>query len=109
MSVSSSVVDFASAFPGSRKDYVSGECAGHRLAVPVREIALAGGETLRVYDTSGPQGCDVRQGLPLHREAWIAARGDVDDVTQTFRPAPEGPRSGAPSLPSRRVWRCTST
>jgi phosphomethylpyrimidine synthase len=105
MTVSSPVVDFAGAFPGSRKVYVSGECAGHRLAVPTREIALAGGETLRVYDTSGPQGCDVWQGLPPHRAAWIAARGDVDEVTRTSRPAPEGSKSGAPSVPSRRVLR----
>jgi phosphomethylpyrimidine synthase len=105
MTVSSPVVDFAGAFPGSRKVYVSGGCAGHHLAVPAREIALADGVALRVYDTSGPQGCDVRQGLPPHREAWIAARGDVDEVTRTSRPAPEGPRSGAPSVPSRRVLR----
>jgi phosphomethylpyrimidine synthase len=105
MSVFSPVVDFAGAFPGSRKVYVAGECAGHRLAVPAREIALGGGETFRVYDTSGPQGCDVSQGLPLHREAWIAARGDVDDVRRTSRSVPEGPRAGAPSLASRRVRR----
>jgi phosphomethylpyrimidine synthase len=103
MSVPSPVVDFTGAFPGSRKVYVSDECAGHRLEVPTREIALAGGETLRVYDTSGPQGCDVRQGLPPHRAAWVAARGDVDEVTPAYRPAPDGPRPGSPSPPSRRV------
>jgi phosphomethylpyrimidine synthase len=48
--------DFASAFPNSRKVYVEG--AGVR--VPMREIALSGGEPpLRVYDTSGPQGHDA--------------------------------------------------
>jgi phosphomethylpyrimidine synthase len=66
--------DFASAFPNSRKVYVEG--AGVR--VPMREIALSGGEPpLRVYDTSGPQGHDVRQGLPPLRRDWIAARGNV--------------------------------
>ena len=39
----------------------------------MREIALSGGEPpLRVYDTSGPQGFDVREGLPC------ASSGDVD-------------------------------
>ena len=35
------------------------------MRVPMREITLSGGEApLRVYDTSGPQGRDVRKGLP---------------------------------------------
>jgi phosphomethylpyrimidine synthase len=62
--------------PSSRKVHV---LAGE-LAVPQREIALGGGEpALRVYDTSGPQGHDVRDGLPKLRTPWIArriARGD---------------------------------
>ncbi len=45
------------------------------LAVPQREIRLSNGEpSLRVYDTSGPQGHDVRTGLPRLRAPWIAAR-----------------------------------
>ena len=44
------------------------------LGVPFREIALSNGDTFRQYDTSGPQGCDVRQGLPLKRASWVAAR-----------------------------------
>jgi len=63
--------DFANAFPSSRKVYVDGP-AGVR--VPMREIALSNGETLRVYDSSGPQGADVRAGLPRLREPWIAPR-----------------------------------
>jgi phosphomethylpyrimidine synthase len=104
MSASSPVVDFVGAFPGSRKVHVTGECAGHRLAVPAREIALAGGETLQVYDTSGPQSWDVRHGLPAHRTAWIAARGDVDEVTPAYRPA-DGGQPEVPSGPSRCVLR----
>jgi len=42
--------DFAAAFPASRKIYVDGP-AGVR--VPMREIVLSNGETLRVYDASG--------------------------------------------------------
>src|SRR5215212_5929849 len=54
--------DYGDAFPNSRKVYVESR-AGVR--VPMREIALSGGEPpLRVYDTSGPQGHDVREGLP---------------------------------------------
>jgi phosphomethylpyrimidine synthase len=70
--------DYGDAFPGSRKVYVEGR-AGVR--VPMREIGLSGGEPpLRVYDTSGPLGRDVRQGLPKLREGWIAGRGDVERV-----------------------------
>ena len=70
--------DFTSAFPNSRKVFV--EERGVR--VPMREIALTTGESLRVYDCSGPQGHDVRAGLPRLREAWIAARRGGDGVTQ---------------------------
>ena len=53
--------DFASAFPSSRKVHVEGAPG---VRVPMREIALSNGETLRVYDASGPHGHDVRDGLP---------------------------------------------
>ena len=69
---SSPTTGFAGAFSGSRKVLVSGD----RVQVPMREIALSGGEPpLRVYDTSGPQNVDVRHGLPPLREAWVAGRG----------------------------------
>jgi phosphomethylpyrimidine synthase len=62
-------------FPNSTKVYVEGP---NGVRVPMREIALSGGEPpLRVYDTSGPQGFDVREGLPLLRRDWIPNR----DVT----------------------------
>jgi hypothetical protein len=51
---------FSDAFPNSRKVTIEG---GRGIRVPVREIVLSGGEPpLRVYDTSGPQGTDVRRG-----------------------------------------------
>jgi phosphomethylpyrimidine synthase len=63
---------FDDAFPNSRKTHLEGT---HGVRVPVREIALSGGEPpLRVYDSSGPQGYDVHEGLPLVRGEWIAAR-----------------------------------
>jgi phosphomethylpyrimidine synthase len=68
---------FEDSFPNSTKVYVDGP---HGIRVPMREIALSGGEPpLRVYDTSGPQGVDVRTGLPKLRADWIRARGDVED------------------------------
>jgi phosphomethylpyrimidine synthase len=70
--------DFTSAFPNSTKVYV--EEGGVR--VPMREIALTNGDAIRVYDTSGPQGCDVRQGLPKLRAPWIGARREPSMVTQ---------------------------
>ena len=54
--------EFTTAFPNSSKVFVSGS---RGVAVPMREIALSGGEPpLRVYDTSGPQDHDVSAGLP---------------------------------------------
>ena len=65
------------AFPGSAKVYLEGS---RGIRVPMREIALSGGEaTVRVYDTSGPAGYEVRQGLPALRHAWIVER-DVERV-----------------------------
>ncbi|HET7601883.1 MAG TPA: phosphomethylpyrimidine synthase ThiC, partial [Gemmatimonadales bacterium] len=62
----------AEAFPNSTKVYVDGP---RGVRVPMREIALSGGEPpLRVYDTSGPEGHDARDGLPSVRGEWIARR-----------------------------------
>jgi phosphomethylpyrimidine synthase len=78
--------DYGDAFPASRKVYVEGR---RGVRVPMREIALSGGEpALRVYDTSGPLGGDVRQGLPALRAEWIRARGDVAETGRTYRPLP---------------------
>jgi phosphomethylpyrimidine synthase len=81
--------DYGDAFPNSTKVYVEGP---HGIRVPMREIALSGGEPpLRVYDTSGPLGADVREGLPSVRREWVRER----DVT--LRPHPEGARATAGS------------
>ena len=67
----------------------------HGIRVPARKISLTNGEDpVYVYDTSGPQGGDVRNGLPPLREAWIRARGDVEDVAPTYVP-----QSGAAEIP----------
>ena len=63
-----------------RKTYV----AGNRddLQVPFTEVTLEGpNDPVRLYDTSGPQGHDVDQGLPPLRASWIHARGDIDHYT----------------------------
>ncbi len=76
------VVEFDTAFPNSRKVY---EARG-AIRVPMREIALSGGEPpVRVYDTSGPLEHDVREGLPLLRRDWIRSRDDVVDGPRTAR------------------------
>ncbi|UQB42144.1 phosphomethylpyrimidine synthase ThiC [Thiomicrospira microaerophila] len=69
-------------FPASKKIYIPGEIHAD-IRVPMREIELTNGETLTVYDTSGPYtdptaDIDLTQGLPAIRQAWIAARDDVE-------------------------------
>jgi phosphomethylpyrimidine synthase len=86
--------DFTSAFPNSRKVYVGN--------VPMREITLSGGEApVRVYDTSGPQGHDPREGLPALRRPWIMARGGTRDVERSYRPASGVVRPMPPALAAR--------
>jgi phosphomethylpyrimidine synthase len=53
------------------------------LAVPMREIALSNGETVRVYDTTGPEVQDWRQGAPKLRAPWIAGRAKQSDGNHT--------------------------
>ena len=70
--------------PASRKIYVQGSRSD--LRVPMREIALSGGNPpLRLYDTSGPYtdpsaDLDLKRGLPPLRLAWIRGRGDVQEL-----------------------------
>jgi phosphomethylpyrimidine synthase len=99
---------FEEAFPNSTKIYLEGS---RGVRVPMREIALSGGEPpLRVYDTSGPQGYDVREGLPLVRDAWIRER-DVAEEARRFDARAEIPlpeRSEGPALPSSTHSRARS-
>ena len=51
------------------------------MKIPTREVRLTNGETIHLYETSGPQGHDVRTGLPKLRQPWIdarIARGDTN-------------------------------
>ncbi len=76
------------------------------VRVPMREVTLSGGEPpLRVYDTSGPHGRDVRQGLPRLREDWIRARGEYDEMEPSYRPGPGRGRHDVSLPPRRKVLR----
>jgi phosphomethylpyrimidine synthase len=84
---------YAEAFPRSSKVHLEGP---RGVRVPMREIALSGGEPpLRVYDATGPQGHDVRVGLPPLRHAWIQGRAVADTGRRTIgdpQLVPEGLR-----------------
>ncbi len=72
--------DFSTAFPNSTKVFVDGP---QGVRVPMREITIEGGRSsIRVYDTSGPQGHDVKNGLPKLREKWVGCRKTDECVTQ---------------------------
>ena len=75
------MIDFATAYPNSRKvneertARLTADGSDTALRIPMREVTLGGDEPpVRLYDTSGPQGYDVRVGLPKLRAEWIAAR-----------------------------------
>ncbi|MEK8029610.1 phosphomethylpyrimidine synthase ThiC [Ideonella sp. DXS29W] len=68
-------------FPASRKIHLTG--SREDLRVPLREVSLTNGETVTLYDTSGPYtdpfvAIDVRRGLPASRSPWIGERGDTE-------------------------------
>jgi phosphomethylpyrimidine synthase len=74
--------------PSSKKTWIAGSRAD--LRVPVREVLLTNGETVTLYDTSGPYSdpaapIDVRRGLADVRGAWIADRGDTEDYEGRVR------------------------
>src|SRR4051794_14841108 len=79
---------------GSRRVYLQGSQPD--LRVPMREVALSTGDTVVLYDTSGPYteqdfSAHVRRGLPAVREAWIAGRGDTEEYSgRDVRPEDDG-------------------
>jgi phosphomethylpyrimidine synthase len=75
----SPVPPLSQSFPGSHKVELGD------LKVPVRVIESSDGQSsFCAYDTTGPQGCDPRDGLPKRRQAWIDERKATsdDNVTQ---------------------------
>jgi phosphomethylpyrimidine synthase len=91
-------------FPASRRVYIKGSQPGVR--VPMREISLQPTKTfsgemepnepILVYDTRGPWGDpdfhgDVRKGLSGPRDAWVRARGDVEEYDgRSIKPEDNG-------------------
>ena len=67
-----------SCFPASSKIEVGD------LQVPVRRIAISDGTFCDVYDTTGPQGCDIHTGLPKRRAEWVAKRAGMARPTQLW-------------------------
>ena len=116
---------------GSHKIYVAGQ-RHPDIRVPMREVLLSApacpgsdrpaGESLLLYDTSGPWTdpqieCSPTAGLPPLRRAWIEARGDTHELPgpssdfarrRAADPPPAGVRIPRPlgprrALPGRRV------
>jgi phosphomethylpyrimidine synthase len=78
----------------TRKTYLSGDRPD--LRVPMREVILTTGDSVVLYDTSGPYTdlehvADVRRGLPALRAPWIDARGDTESYEgRPVRPEDDG-------------------
>src|SRR5580765_4800415 len=71
-------------FPASAKRHIDGSRADIR--VPHREVTLTNGESVSLYDTSGPYTdpsavIDVTSGLPCVRTPLIEARADTETYT----------------------------
>ena len=88
--------------PNSSRVYVSGTIHPD-LRVPFRQIQLSPtrhannraevNEPVPLYDCSGPWGdpefnAEVEQGLPALRRSWILGRGDVEEVSCSYKPIP---------------------
>jgi phosphomethylpyrimidine synthase len=99
--------EFSTAFPNSTKVHVDG---AQGVRVPMREIALTtrsgGASSLRVYDTSGPQDHDVKEGLPKLREPWVKAR--LSARPSTLRHAQDRPEPSRGTTGSGRAGRCVT-
>jgi phosphomethylpyrimidine synthase len=82
----------------SSKTYLPSDARAD-LRVPMREIALTNGDSVVLYDTSGPYTdpevrTDVRFGLPALRAPWIAERGDTEPYEgRTWHPTDDGLKS----------------
>src|SRR3954452_8235392 len=92
---------------GWHKAYIGGSRPD--LRVPVRQVHLTNGQSVTLYDTSGPYTdplveTEVRRGLPPRRENWIIARGAPGECAgRPARPEDDGikhtsPRGGLRNL-----------
>ena len=99
--------------PGSRKIHVPGVLFPD-LQVPFREVAVhesANEPPVTIYDPSGPYTdptvqIDIEKGLSRAREAWVRARGDVEEVApREVKPEDNGRVSDSarvPEFPGKR-------
>ncbi|EIE20848.1 hydroxymethylpyrimidine phosphate synthase [Coccomyxa subellipsoidea C-169] len=75
---------FQDCFPGSEKCYREVEHDGKTLKVPFRRVHLQDDNGhFDLYDTSGPQGVNPREGLPKIRSSWVEPREARGDKVQT--------------------------
>ncbi|MDQ1688137.1 MAG: phosphomethylpyrimidine synthase, partial [Frankiaceae bacterium] len=83
---------------GSRKTHLPGPDG---VGIPMREVLLTSGDSVVLYDTSGPYtdtsySPDVRRGLPPLRRGWILGRGDVDEYDgRVLQPEDDGLKAGS--------------
>ena len=94
--------------PGSRKVYEPGVLFPE-LRVPFREVAVhpsAGEPPVTIYDPSGPYTdpnatLDINAGLMRPRDAWVLARGDVEETAaRAVKPEDNGGATGAYLAPA---------
>ena len=103
--------------PGSRKVYEPGKLFPD-IRVPFREVAVhpsAGEPPVTIYDPSGPYtdpgvSVDIEAGLARPRDAWVLARGDVEETpAREVKPEDNGGATGqylAPAFkPARAPFR----
>ena len=102
--------------PGSHKVYQAGTLFPD-LRVPFREVAVhpsAGEPPVTIYDPSGPYtdpnaSIDIHKGLARPRDAWVLARGDVEQVEpRTVKPEDNGGAAGK-HLADRKSTRLNSS
>ncbi|MBM3265681.1 MAG: phosphomethylpyrimidine synthase ThiC [candidate division Zixibacteria bacterium] len=85
----------------SERIYVSGP---GNIRVPFRKIRVTGSDPpVYLYDSSGSQGHDARDGLAPLRQPWVEARGHLEPVDPPIMTASSGTRG------KRHVWRGTDT
>ena len=94
--------------PGSRKVYEPGVLFPE-LRVPFREVAVhpsANEPPVTIYDPSGPYTdpnatLDINAGLMRPRDAWVLARGDVEETAaRAVKPEDNGGATGAYLAPA---------
>jgi phosphomethylpyrimidine synthase len=87
---------------GSRKTYLAGSRPD--LRVPMREVLLTTGDSVVLYDTSGPYTdtslkLDIRLGLPPLRASWIEERANTEAYEgRATRPEDDGAQRSSTGL-----------